>query len=75
MFTIAELAEKIRRSRSKAYDLVKKGKIGHYRIDGAIFVAQSDIDTYLASCRVEPRKKQPLPALLPCRKVERLTLD
>lgn len=70
MFTVAELAEKLRRSRSKTYDLIKKGKIGFYRLDGAIFVTQADIDAYLASCRVEPRQRVKTQRVL-----KHLTLD
>ena len=56
MLTIIETALKLRRSRSKVYDLIKQGKLGHYRLDGAIFVTEADIETYLASCRVEPKR-------------------
>lgn len=71
MFTVAETAKKLQRSLSKTYQLLKSGKIGHYRMDGAIFVTQTDIDEYLASCRVEPAGKPRRPA----RQATHLTLD
>lgn len=53
LLTVAETAHRLRLSRSKTYDLISRKVIGHYRLDGKIFVAQADIEAYLASSRVD----------------------
>lgn len=35
------------------YELVAKGKIPHFRIEGKILVNEEDLDAYLRNCRVE----------------------
>lgn len=76
MYSVLETSLKLRRSRSKVYDLIRQGKLGHYRLDGAIFVSQADIDAYLASCRVEPTQKSTGVMQPPARvQLRHLTLD
>jgi excisionase family DNA binding protein len=50
--TVAEVAKKIGVSCSKLYQLVSARAIAHYRIGGKIVFFDSDVDAYLASCRV-----------------------
>ena len=46
LLTIRELAERLRCGRTKAYKLVRTGKIKKVVIQGSIFVRQSDLEAY-----------------------------
>jgi excisionase family DNA binding protein len=50
--SVAEAAKKIGISASKLYQLVAARDISHYRVGGKIVFSESDVDAYLASCRV-----------------------
>jgi excisionase family DNA binding protein len=50
--TVADAAKKIGVSCSKLYQLVSARAIAHYRIGGKIVFFDSDVEAYLASCRV-----------------------
>jgi excisionase family DNA binding protein len=50
--TVTEAAKKIGVSCSKLYQLVAGRAIAHYRIGGKIVFFDSDVEAYLASCRV-----------------------
>jgi excisionase family DNA binding protein len=50
--TVIEASKKIGVSASKLYQLVAARRIAYYRIGGKIVFAETDIDTFLASCRV-----------------------
>lgn len=75
MFTVAETGRILRMSRSKVDGLLKSKVLGHYKMGGRCFVTQADIDAYLASCRVEPQKKTPLPVMPAPHRLQRLSLD
>jgi excisionase family DNA binding protein len=53
MYTLKEAAARIGISRPKLYQLVEQRKLSHYRVGGKILFSDSDLDEYLASCRVE----------------------
>jgi excisionase family DNA binding protein len=59
--TVAEASKKIGVSASKLYQLVAARRIAYYRIGGKIVFAETDVDTFLASCRVGA-----FAAMLPC---------
>jgi excisionase family DNA binding protein len=50
--TIAQAANRIGISKSKLYQLVAARAIVHYRVGGKILFSESDVDSFLASCRV-----------------------
>jgi excisionase family DNA binding protein len=47
MFTVAEIAEKLKVSSRLVYKLVETGELLSYRIGTAIRIKQEDLDTYL----------------------------
>ena len=47
LLTIREMAEILRCGRSKAYQLVRTGKIKRVVIQGSVFVKQSDVEEYI----------------------------
>jgi excisionase family DNA binding protein len=49
MLTVRDVAERLRISPSKAYELTAKGKIAFYKVDGAIRVSEEQLAAYLAS--------------------------
>ena len=51
LLTVAELARKLKLSKSKIYEL--KDKIGWYRVGGSVRFTEADVQAYLDSCRVE----------------------
>ena len=53
MLTVRETACRLAISLSSTYGLIQGGKLPHYRIGGAIRIAASDIETFLAGCRQE----------------------
>jgi len=50
--TVSEAAKRIGISASKLYQLVSARHIAHYRVGGKIIFSESDVDAYLATCRV-----------------------
>lgn len=55
LFTVRETALRLGVSLSSTYALLQAGKLPHFRIGGAIRIAASDIETFLAGCRsVQP---------------------
>jgi len=50
--TVNEAAKRIGISASKLYQLVGARRIAHYRVGGKIIFAESDVEAYLATCRV-----------------------
>ena len=69
LLTVRDTAERLNVSRNCVYQLVDAGKLACHRIGigrGAIRITEEDIETYLASCRVEK--------LEPPRRVTRLKL-
>lgn len=62
MFTVKEVAERLRVSATCVYQLIEAGKIACHRIGvgrGAIRVAEADLATFMDGCRHEPGEKQP----------------
>ena len=53
MLTVRETAHRLAISLSSTYGLIQGGKLPHYRIGGAIRIAASDIEVFLAGCRQE----------------------
>lgn len=56
LLTVRDVAKYLNVSPSCVYQLIETGKLPHHRIGtgrGAIRVRQDDLDTYLASCRME----------------------
>ncbi len=62
LLTIKEVAKILRLAESTVYQMVSKGKITGFRIGpthGGIRVSQSDLDLYLASCKMEEKDEKP----------------
>ena len=62
MLTVSQVAERLGVSTALVYQLVAQGRLACYRIGlgrGAIRCAESDVDAYLATCRVEPAARIP----------------
>lgn len=59
MLTVSGVAKRLGVSTALVYQLVAQGRLACYRIGlgrGAIRFAESDVDAFLATCRVEPEK-------------------
>ena len=64
LLTVAEVAKRLGVSTALVYQLVAQGRLPCYRIGlrrGAIRFAESDVEAYLASCRVEGAEPMPHP--------------
>ena len=64
VLTINEVAAALKLSRSKVYELVSVGKLASLKIDGAVRVLETDLLSYLESCRQmktpqKPRRRIP----------------
>ena len=60
MLKVAEVAQRLRLSQSKVYELIDQEKLGHHRMDGVIRVREAQVQAYLDDTRREPaRRKQP----------------
>ncbi|MCB9950051.1 MAG: helix-turn-helix domain-containing protein [Planctomycetaceae bacterium] len=62
LLTVEQAATQLQVSRSVVYALVERGKLACHRIGlgrGTIRIAQSDLDTYLESCREGDRIEEP----------------
>ncbi len=53
MLTVRETAARLSLSVTKTYELLREGGLPHYRIGGAIRIAESDLTAFLATCRRE----------------------
>ena len=53
MLKVREVAERLKVSVSKIYELVEKGKLAHHRIDGAIRVSEDQLADYLEKTKRE----------------------
>ena len=53
LLTVRETAERLSISLSSTYDLIRSGRLPHYRIGGAIRLTAADLDRFLAGCRCE----------------------
>ncbi len=70
MLTVRETASLLTISVASTYQLIRSGRLPHYRIGGAIRVAVLDITKFLADCRhaqpeqrivvPEPPRRKPL---------------
>jgi excisionase family DNA binding protein len=54
MRKVSEVASRLNLSPSKIYELIETGKLGHYRIDGAIRISDDQIGAFLETARREP---------------------
>jgi excisionase family DNA binding protein len=52
MLRVNEAAKRIGISASKLYQLIDGRQLSFYRVGGKILLAETDVDAYLASCRV-----------------------
>jgi excisionase family DNA binding protein len=57
MRTVRETSQRLALSVSSTYELIRSGSLPHYRIGGAIRIADADIERFLAGCR---RERQPV---------------
>lgn len=55
IFKPMDVCKTLRISRRTLRRLVHSGALGAFRIGGAIRIAQSDLDTFLAASRIDPR--------------------
>lgn len=62
LLRIADVAERLRVSASKVYELVAKRKIAHRRIDGAIRFEEADVREYLQSTKHGRKSAESWPA-------------
>ena len=56
-FKIDQVSEILQVSRSKCYELVSSGELVSHRIAGSIRISETDLETYLESCREKPEDK------------------
>lgn len=61
MLTVRQTAARLSLSLTKTYELLRGGKLPHYRIGGAIRIAEADLDSFLSSCRREQEEVTPSP--------------
>jgi len=54
MLTVREASRRLTISLTSTYQLIRSGKLPHYRIGAAIRISDTDIATFLAQCRREP---------------------
>ena len=54
MLTVREASRRLTISLTSTYQLIRSGKLPHYRIGAAIRIADTDITSFLARCRREP---------------------
>jgi excisionase family DNA binding protein len=57
MLKVAEVAQRLRLSQSKVYELIDCQKLGHHRLDGAIRVTEAQLQSYLDDTRQEPARR------------------
>lgn len=66
MLTVRETSQRLTISLTSTYQLIRSGKLPHYRIGAAIRIADTDISAFLTQCRREPvtvRTPSPRPRL------------
>jgi excisionase family DNA binding protein len=54
--TVSEVAEYLRLSVSKIYEMKDSGEIGHYRIGGKIVISEEQLQRYLEATKQERGK-------------------
>ena len=62
MLKVADVAKRLGVSTALVYQLVAQGRLACYRIGlgrGAIRFAESDVEAYLDSCRIESAERTP----------------
>ena len=62
MLTVSDVAKRLNVSNALVYQLVAQGRLPCYRIGlrrGAIRFAESDVEAYLDSCRIESAEQTP----------------
>jgi excisionase family DNA binding protein len=64
MLTVRETSARLSLSVTKTYEILRKGGLPHYRIGGAIRIAEPDLAAFLDTCRREcddtvPRAPRP----------------
>ncbi len=59
--SVKEVAEQLRLSVRKVYELTSSGDLPSYKIAGSVRIAQADFDAYLESCKqLPPADNKPL---------------
>jgi excisionase family DNA binding protein len=64
MLTVADVAERLRKSRSFVYELIGAGRLSYFRVGGSIRVSEAQLTEYLESVerrQVNSPKRRPLP--------------
>ena len=59
LLTVQEVAQRLRCSRALVYLLCEKGKLSHHRLGlgrGTIRISESDLEAFLQTAHVEPRR-------------------
>ncbi len=51
MLKVSQVASRLNLSESKVYELVEKGKLEHYRLDGAIRVSEEQLTAFLENSK------------------------
>lgn len=64
LLTVKQVADRLRLSKSKVYELIDRGHIVPHRFGGSIRITATDLGAYIDSCRVE-RQPQRKPARRP----------
>jgi excisionase family DNA binding protein len=59
IYTLQEAAEKMRISRTKLYQLVRRKEVFHYRIGGSIRFSEGQIQGFLDDCIDGPESRLP----------------
>ena len=67
MLSVAQVAKKLGISDGVVYGWCQSGRMPHLRLGGkskrgCIRIAETDLDTFLATCRQGPRQEEPAPA-------------
>jgi excisionase family DNA binding protein len=69
LFSVAEAAQLLSRSRFFIYDEIARGKLACHRIGGKIAISQDDLDSYVSRSRVaalgERKTKKPKETVAP----------
>lgn len=59
LYTVQEVANKLRVSRSKVYNWCATGKISHYKLDGSLRISEEQVQQFLEEHNVEEVKCPP----------------
>ena len=77
MLNVRDVATMLHVSQSTVYAMVESGRLVSYRVGngrGAIRVREQDLETYLESCRVEPKRNGEKPVRVPRRNLRHIKL-